>query len=353
MRIIGISPIRDEEDIIESFVRHNLAYLDKLYIIDNLSKDKTLDILAALKQEGLAIEVWESKSCSNQQSRAMTTALRKLAQHDPDAEFAFLLDADEFLGCVDRQALVADLGKIGADGYGVMPWRTYIPIEHDLENLNPAMPVTSRMTHRRSHEGHQRYKAVVPKALFGKARVRQGSHSLLSMDGAALPKSVLATPLAHFPVRSANQFLAKIILSSHSSEMKKERRPDESIHWVEMAASIRSRNYRVTADQVREYAFSYAIKSVDSAPVNLLHDPLPMHSSTIVKYGAAEERSVLHRFDQYITRLRENNHIEPKEMTEFETDEFHLMAEVRASFKNCKRWVKRRLGLNRKNNATR
>ncbi len=348
MRIIGISLIRDEEDIIESFVRHNLAYLDKLYIIDNLSMDNTVDILTSLKQEGLAIEVWESKSCSYQQNRAMTTALRKVVQQDPEAEFAFLLDADEFLGCADRQALLADVAKIEAGGYGIMPWKTYVPIEQDLQHLSPAMPVTSRMTHRRSHEGHQMFKAVVPKALFGSARVRQGSHTLLRMDGGALPKYLLTTPLAHFPVRSANQLLAKIILSHHSQRMKKNSAPNEGIHWENMAKSIRDKNYHIAAEQVRAYALSYAIKPTDPAPADLLHDPLPSHTSVVVKYGSAEERSILHRFDQYITRLRENNHIEPKEITEFEDEEFHLMGAVRASFKICKRWVKRQLGLNRK-----
>ncbi len=93
--------------------------------------------------------------------------------------------------------------------------------------------------------------------------------------------------------------------------------------------------------------FSYAINPADPAPADLMHDPLPTQASVVVKYGSAEERSIRHRFDQYIARLRENNQIEPKEITEFEDEAFHLMGEVRASFKNCKRWVKRRLGLSR------
>ena len=153
MRIIGISCVRDEDDIIESFVRHNLVYLDKLYVIDNLSKDKTASILTSLANEGLAVEMWVSTSCSNQQERAISMAVKKMALLEPAADFAVLLDADEFIAAADRQSFIEDLEKIGPNGYGVMPWKTYIPVEDDLENLPPSVPATSRMTHRRITAG--------------------------------------------------------------------------------------------------------------------------------------------------------------------------------------------------------
>jgi hypothetical protein len=348
MRIIGISCVRDEEDIIESFVRHNLVYLDKLYIVDNLSKDKTVDILNSLAKEGLEIELWESSSCSNQQDRAITAALKKAARQDTGADFAFLLDADEFLGASDRQTLIEDLGKIGTNGYGLMPWKTYIPVENDLENLNPSIPVTLRMTHRRSQEGYQMFKSVIPKALFGKVRILPGSHVVRRLDGGACPKFMLSSPLAHFPIRSAAQLIAKIILSNHSRMMKKDSLPNESFHWMEMSESIRERNFRVTTDQIRQYALTYSVRPADEKPAEFVFDPLPEHASVVVAYGGTESSSLLHRFDRYITRLHENNHIVPIAETEFEKREFHLIGEVRATFKQCKRWVKRHLGLSRK-----
>ena len=347
MRIIGISCVRDEEDIIESFVRHNLVYLDKLYIVDNLSKDKTVEILTSLAKEGLAIEVWKSTSCSNQQDRAMTAALKKATKQDENADFVFPLDADEFLGAPDRQSLLADLGKIGSGGYGVMPWKTYIPFEDDLDNLNPSIPATARMTQRRNHEGNQMFKAVVPRALFGKIRIPQGSHKVKRLDGGACQKVLLSSPLAHFPIRSSNQLIAKIILSEHSKSMKKDSSPNESFHWKEMSKSIRARNFRIAADQVRSYALSYAVRPTDEMPTECFHDPLPAHSSVVIRYAGTETSSIIHRFDQYIIRLQENNHIVPIEESEFEKREFNLLGEVRASIKEYKRWVKRRLGLSR------
>ncbi len=353
MRIIGISCVRDEEDIIESFVRHNLVYLDKLYIVDNLSKDKTVEILTSLAKEGLAIEVWKSSSCSFQQDRAITAALKKATKLDANADFVFPLDADEFLGAPDRQSLIADLEKVGCIGYGVMPWKTYIPVEDDLDNLNPSIPATVRMTHRRSHEGDQIFKAVVPRALFGKIRVLQGSHVVKLLDGGACSKVLLSTPLAHFPIRSSNQLIAKIILSEHSQSIKKDRSPNESFHWTEMSKSIRARNFRISTDQVRRYALLYAVHAPHEMPTECVHDPLPVHSSLVIQYAGTETSSLLHRFDQYIIRLQENNHIVPIEESEFEKRKFNLLGEVRASIKKSKRWVKRQFGLTRKRQEAR
>ena len=348
MRLIGISCVRDEEDIIESFVRHNLVYLDKLYIVDNLSKDNTVDILNSLVNEGLAIEVWKSTSCSNQQERAITAALKKATKEYKGVDFAFLLDADEFLGGLDRQSLIDDLGKIGPGEYGLMPWKTYIPVEDDLEVLTSSIPATLRMTHRRNHEGHQMFKSVVPAALFGKVRIPPGSHVVKRLDGGACMEHLLSTPLAHFPIRSANQLIAKIILSNHSRLMKKDRRPKESFHWMEMTESIRKRNFHLSTDEIRAYALTYSVRPTDEKPTEFSYDPLAAHPSVVIKYGGAGSDSILHRFDQYITRLWENNHIVPMEKSEFEEKEFHLIGEVRASIKQCRRWLKRRLGLSRK-----
>lgn len=348
MRIVGIACVRDEEDVIESFVRHNIVYLDKIYIIDNLSRDKTAGILSALAQEGLPIEVWESSSCSHQQELAMTAALRKLAKFEPDADFAFLLDADEFLGAPSRAALIDDLEKLKAGRYGLMPWKTYVPVDDNLDAIDTSIPVTARMTHRRVHEGKQMFKAVVPRELFSKASVRAGNHHLLTPRGGRYPKQPMQSPLAHFPVRSASQLIAKIILSSHSMKIKRNASPREAFHWMQMAEAIRAKDFNISRDQIIDFVLAYSIQSNYEKPKEFLKDPLPVHSSVLIKYSFDGAGSLLRRFDQYIIRLLENNHVTPTKESDFEKREFNLIREIRASFKKCKRWVKRRFGLKRK-----
>ena len=54
-QIAIVSMVRNEADVIESFVRHNLQVADVLYCIDHASTDGTSDILANLQREGLSL----------------------------------------------------------------------------------------------------------------------------------------------------------------------------------------------------------------------------------------------------------------------------------------------------------
>lgn len=55
MRLIGATQVRNEADIVEAFVRHNLTVLDALAIVDHGSLDGTADILRRLIGEGLPV----------------------------------------------------------------------------------------------------------------------------------------------------------------------------------------------------------------------------------------------------------------------------------------------------------
>ncbi len=56
---LGIAMVKNEADVIEAFVRHNLAFMDALVIIDNDSVDGTREILVQLIQEGLPLVLFD------------------------------------------------------------------------------------------------------------------------------------------------------------------------------------------------------------------------------------------------------------------------------------------------------
>ena len=60
-KILSISMVKNEEDIIESFVRYNINIFDGIIILDNGSTDDTLKILKQLQKEGLSLIILEDK----------------------------------------------------------------------------------------------------------------------------------------------------------------------------------------------------------------------------------------------------------------------------------------------------
>jgi len=57
LKLVSISMVKNEEDIIESFVRYNLNIFDEMILLDNGSSDNTLNILNSLKRENLPIYI--------------------------------------------------------------------------------------------------------------------------------------------------------------------------------------------------------------------------------------------------------------------------------------------------------
>src|ERR1700681_2600267 len=111
MRLFGVAMVRNEADVIEAFVRHNLSVLDGLAIVDHGSFDATSDILAKLQAEKLPLHIERDDRPEYFQS-ARTTALVRETLRREQADFVFALDADEFLKCPSRQTLEQALGDV-------------------------------------------------------------------------------------------------------------------------------------------------------------------------------------------------------------------------------------------------
>ncbi|MBQ1762801.1 MAG: glycosyltransferase family 2 protein, partial [Aquincola sp.] len=54
---LALGMVKNEADIVEAFVRHNLHFVDLMVLLDNGSTDGTRDILEALQKEGLPLLV--------------------------------------------------------------------------------------------------------------------------------------------------------------------------------------------------------------------------------------------------------------------------------------------------------
>ncbi|WP_024278944.1 glycosyltransferase family 2 protein [Xanthobacter sp. 126] len=207
MRLAGVSIVRDEADIIEAWVRHNLFFLDQLYIVDDGSTDQTARILDILVREGLPISVTSEKSLAAYHQGQRTTALVEHALKTFSWDFIFPLDGDEFVVAEDRSVLEADLAALGGYRVGGLNPRHYVMTHHD--DPDEPCPLT-RLRHVAVHDPYV-FKVVVPGRLaaergFG---IVDGNHGATKWD-VPLPSTLLPNvQLAHFPARSEAQLVSK------------------------------------------------------------------------------------------------------------------------------------------------
>jgi hypothetical protein len=144
MHLAAVSIVRSECDIIESFVRHNAAFFDRLYILDHRSTDTTPDILRKLADEGLPLVLSREGYGIFYQGPSMTHLIKR-AFDDHPWDFIIPLDSDEFLRISDRAGLEAALADFDPDSIGLVEVLNYVPTKSD--DLNET-DVLRRIVHR-------------------------------------------------------------------------------------------------------------------------------------------------------------------------------------------------------------
>lgn len=231
-RTIGLSMVRNEQDIIEPFVRHNLSFLDFFIVVDNKSLDATRDILVSLTHEIGRMAVWDKSDFGCSQSDLMTNLLHRV-QSVFFADFVMFFDADEFISAPSKEAFLEQLETIPTYKVGKIPWKTYVLPKHgDFDAMAENPP--SSMSWIRKEEGEQHYKAILrlDGRLLPTYSVSPGNHRLF--DGADKDNPFLSDKevpfvslsnchMLHFPVRSEAQITSKSVNGWMSIEAKRQK----------------------------------------------------------------------------------------------------------------------------------
>ena len=273
MRIWGVSMVRNEADVIEAFVRHNLAFLDGLVVMDHGSIDSTPRILTRLKAEGLALfRLQDAEAGFFQGSRISALARECFAR--TDADFVFALDADEFLRAPSRESIEAALEALPPGVYGRQPWRSYVPTRFDHPFGAHCLEFRVR------DERIQRFKVILPRTFQDRAddMVSEGNHWVADMaSGQAAPSQELdaeAVSLAHCPVRSREQLESKTRLGWPSLHAAGGRAAEKAYHWRELYDDL-ARGISLTDERLRAIASNYTIPRAQWLDhVELVRDPV-------------------------------------------------------------------------------
>lgn len=231
--IVVVSMVRNEADIIESFVRHNLQFADRLYIVNHRSSDATKDILQQLLQEGLPIVLQEC-GCQEQAQAEVMTHLAKLAAED-GADLILPLDADEFLiGDAGRsmEGCREILDSLTFDRVYALDWVHYQAKPCEAFAGNPFV-----LDCEREKEAEELQKIVLGACVLKetKAYLTQGNHCAAfdTEQGTEriLPEKIRGVHIAHFPWRSEEQAAVKAAIGWLANVAKYSPYTNTAHHW--------------------------------------------------------------------------------------------------------------------------
>jgi hypothetical protein len=273
VKIVALTVVRNELDILEVFVRYHLELVDHMVIADHRSIDGSSELLRELEGEGLPVTVRPLTSPLFHQRQTMTELMWETAETmRPD--LVLLLAADEFVASDGTQPVRAALESLTDTAPTTFPWRIYVPTpEDDQPDPNPL----TRIVHRRASEPRQRYKVAVP-GRFARDRdygLSNGNHRLVLWGSRAEVAAVNAPGLflAHYPVRTVEQLSAKLVGFWAGRVAKVDRSPELDIDPRKAIAGLVCKG-DPGPEWLQDVALSFGVPyEVDQAP-SLVRDPL-------------------------------------------------------------------------------
>jgi hypothetical protein len=272
-RIVAVSMVKNEADVIEIFCRYTLNFCDLMLILDDNSGDDTPKIINAMINEGLPIVLKENKDTMGHYQDELITQLTADAFLQYGADLVLPLDADEFVTVGDYTYNIKSiLNELDEDTEYLAKWRTYVMTDEALKaNGN----LLERFTKYRDPQMEVFHKTIVSRKIFIEYhyKIAQGNHRLIASPSSPPINTVVLCNLeyAHFPIRSLNQLHVKIINGWLNEICMPER--DKPFHWMEMYNTIKNGGSvdQKTAEQLSLY---YAMPNAEYATLIKERDAL-------------------------------------------------------------------------------
>ena len=296
MRLAGIAIVRNEGDIVEALVRHNATVLDRLYVVDNASSDATPEILRRLVASGLQVDLSHDTGLPYYQS-SKTTALIRTALEDEAWDCLFPLDGDEFLIPSNREALEAEIAALAPGEAGLLIPDHYAPLASD--DQGEPDPVR-RIVHRTAGAPAQPVtlgKAIIPYVLARSPDVAigEGNHHIVIGDRRAPERWLASARVAHFPVRSVEQFVSKVVTTRLAWLSRGDYRASLGAHVTIFYDQLRDQP-DITADRLVDAAFTYLDSYLGARKRDydrqLIRDPVERHGGALQHLSLAATKAL-------------------------------------------------------------
>jgi len=252
MKLLAVAMIRNEADILPSFLRHILAFFDGGYLLDHRSTDGSSDLLKLFCSQYPQWNYTYLNFPGFFQSEVCKFFLTEAFNNTVDA--VVLLDADEFI-VGPRNQFEERFAGVGLDHVGLIKWRNCIPASFD----DPVeLPSPLWISRKQAPFG----KVVITRAFFERAKsdftLFPGNHWIRLGDGSRAPMREFAE-LYHLPLRSKRQTVLKGITKVLGYLARGVDDRDAGTHnfeLVDLAAAG-----RLTDDELVSFVNSYGLRA--------------------------------------------------------------------------------------------
>ena len=221
-----IAMVRNEADIILSFLHQAASLFDKTILVDIQSTDGTMEIIDNVAENSNGAIVRLNCLTQERYQSALTNTLARRAIVE-GADWVFFLDADEFLDVKSREHL-CDLLKASAGDVIHLPWINLAPSEYgSFESLRLDQDFFYRAEPSSIHKVaiSARYALIYPDF-----SLEEGNHNVSKSINGLPEKARPAFSILHLPVRSAARLKYKLINASRLLDSKHNTGDEEGHH---------------------------------------------------------------------------------------------------------------------------
>jgi len=208
MKLVAVTRVKNELDIIEAFICHHARHFDKVVVLDDGSSDGTYELLLQLQSIYGDVVVLRQPTIGYEQNRYMTLLLR-MAVDKFGADWVAPLDADEFIepadGMMLAEVLAGQRPAVYELGWSNFAWSP------DLEESAEPNPVV-RQRFRLPPRPDCTKLLVHSQFVSGSVELSLGNHLLLHNGQQFATEPLERVQLCHYPIRSIAQYVDKIVI---------------------------------------------------------------------------------------------------------------------------------------------
>ena len=274
MRIVAVTRILNEDDIVEAFARHHATIVDHHLFLDNGSVDRTLEILGALRVEGMKLSVLQNVAAHYAEGLYNTSLFRQ-AVGTLGADWVVFLDADEF---IDARELPGGLrGRLAglAPEYGCLKISTidYLETRGD-EDGELLVPLRLRRRERVARTPVPRVSVRGELAARG-VEIVAGNHDAVIGETSVPAFDDSLMRVAHFSRRNAWQSVAKNLTGRLKvlAAGREQAESGRSFHYVPVYEMVRDRPETLLRD-INYLRPKHADSDIIDDPIEYLGGPL-------------------------------------------------------------------------------